>query len=244
MIVNVPYSRQIKYQTAFDILKRAGFYIGGRPCSPSMHFHRFDEGEYNYVGNDGVTDSLQALSPGSLHHVFDFKWKSSNGNMASLAQIWTREHVKFRTSQRASPFNQNNPPDMEFYWGESLGATTGMGRDDHSTKPPALICRFPLQAGACIAEQWYQFSYDKVTWHNIPGAAYLLNKGVRQSKGGWVFYFKKESWSPHNPKCYAFEAEYPITGPLAVPAKLGQKFMRNNGSASKVSNFGRLISKG
>jgi hypothetical protein len=114
MIVNVPYSRQIKYQTAFDILKRAGFYIGGRPCSPSMHFHRFDEGEYNYVGNDGVTDSLQALSPGSLHHVFDFKWKSSNGNMASLAQIWTREHVKFRTSQRASPFNQNNPPDMEF----------------------------------------------------------------------------------------------------------------------------------
>lgn len=240
----LPYATHQKYADALKVLESGGLHICGRPVSPSMHFARFDEGQYAYVGktHDGK-DKMVTLSPGSLHHVFDFKWQSSTGNMQSLASVWTREHVRFRTSQRNPPFNDVNPPDLEFFWGETNGATAGYGRDDHSTKPPALICRFPWQAGACIAEQWYQYSLDGRTWKNIPGAAYLLHKGVRQSKGVWVFYFCKSNWTPHNTVGFNFEAEYALGAPIAYQPKAGQQFMRNNGTEKQIADYGRLVSR-
>jgi len=240
----LPFETHQKYAAALQVLEQGGLKICGRPVSPTMHFARFDEGTYAYVGktHDGQ-DKLVNLSPGSLHHVFDFKWKSSTGNMQSLATVWTREHVRFRTPQRNPPFNDVNPPDMEFYWGETTGATAGFGRDDHSTKPPVLICRYPWVTGACIAEQWYQYSLDGQTWKNIPEAAYLLHKGVRQSKGVWVFYFRKCNWAPHNPVGFNFEAEYPLGAPISHPPKAGQSFMRNNGSEAQIADFGRLVSR-
>jgi len=244
LIYFLPYETQQKYAVALAVLAQGGLKICGRPVSPTMHFFRFDEGPYSYVGktHDGQ-DKMVVLQPGSLHHVFDFKWKSSTGNMQSLATVWTREHIRFRTSQRVAPFNDVNPPDMQFHWGETNGATIGFGRDDHSTKPPALICRHPWVAGACIAEQWYQYSLDGQNWKNIPGAAYLLHKGVRQSKGVWVFYFCKSNWAPHNTVGFNFEAEYALGVPIAYQPKAGQQFMRNNGSQAQIADFGRLVSR-
>lgn len=243
MVFQLPYEKQKKYQIALDILKIAGIKICGRPCEPVMEFVRFDQGAFMYVSLDeNMNDQLTTLEPGSLHHVFDFKWKSTTGNMQSLADVWTREHVKFRTSQQSAPFNDAMPPDMEFYWGQSRGAQTGVGRDDHSIKPPKLVCRFPWTSGENIAEQWYQYSLDGQNWKNIPGAAYLLTKGVRKSKGKWVFYFRKSNWEPHNKKRYKFEAEYPLGNDPAPTPKPGQKWNRTNGTLAKISDFGRLIS--
>lgn len=246
LIFFLPAERQQKYQKALDVLKSAGLFIGGRPTDPSMHFVRFDMGEFAYVGLDHKgQDKLVILKPGSLHHVFDFKWKSSTGNPQSLANVATREFVKFRTSQQAAPFNAVMPTDMQFFWGESSSASACFGRDDHSIKPPKLVCRFPWVEGENVAEQWYQYSVDKmVSWHNIPGAAYLLTKGVRRSNGKWVFYFRKSNWAPHNTKAYRFEAEYPLDPPLVYQPKVGQKWNRNNGTPTEISEYGKLISRG
>ena len=244
-ICHIPHDRQTKYQNALNVLKTAGFHICGRPCDPTMHFVRFDMGEFPYVGLDHARQpKLVILKPGSLHHVFDFKWKSTTGNLQSLARVWTREFVKFRTPQTDAPFNSAMPSDMQFYWGESNSASSGFGRDDHSIKPPKLVCRFPWVAGENVAEQWYQYSFDGQNWLNIPGAAYLLTKGVRQSGGKWVFYFRKSNWSPHNTKSYNFEAEYPLDPPLVYQPQPGQKWNRTNGSQAEISQWGRLISKG
>ncbi len=246
LIFKVPPDSYTKYRAAFDILKNAGLAIcPALPCDPTMHFVRFDTGDYAYVGRGSAGEKMVTLNPGSLHHVFDFKWKSTNGNLQSLNNIATREFVKFRTSQQAPPFTDAMPTDMQFFWGESDSAKDGFGRDDHSVKPPKLICRFPWVAGENVAEQWYQYSADKkATWHNIPGAAYLLTKGVRQSQGEWVFFFKKCNWAPHNTKPFNFEVEYKLGAPLSAPPKVGQKFMRTNGSTADITKFARVISLG
>ncbi len=246
LIFYIPADRQQKYSEALKVLKDAGLYICGRPCDPTMNFVRFDQGEFMYVGVDERgQDTLATLRPGSLHHVFDFKWKSTTGDLQSLAQVATREFVQFRTSQQSPPFNSVMPPDIQFYWGESDSASSGSGRDDHSIKPPKLVCQYPWVAGENVAQQWYQYSLDKkATWHNIPGAAYLLTKGVRQSKGEWVFFFRKSNWEPHNTKKYNFEAEYPLGGPLTHQPKAGQKWNRTNGTVCNIGDFGTLLSKG
>jgi len=244
LIFHIPHDRQTKYATALKVLESDGLKICGRPVDPRMEFVRFDQGDYSYVGRDNSgAEKMIVLKPGSLHHVFDFKWKSSTGSLQSLTKVWTQEHIKFRTSQRGIPFNDVMSNDMEFTWGKTNGASAGFGRDDHSMKPPRLVCRFPFQEGWNIAEQWYQYSMDGTNWKNIPGAAFLIHKGVRQSKGQWVFAFKKTNWAPHNNRSFKFEAEYPIGGPLECPAKPGQQWMRTNGTKAEISEFGRLISK-
>jgi hypothetical protein len=244
LIFHLPHQSQTKYQKALAVLQRAGLHLCGRPCDPVMEFVRFDHGEFAYVGLDHARNAkLVILNPGSLHHVFDFKWKSTTGNLQSLARVWTREHIKFRTAQTAPPFNDVMPSDMEFHWGQSNTASSGFGRDDHSIKPPRLVCRFPWVAGENVAEQWYQYSLDGTNWKNIPGAAYLITKGVRQSGGKWVFFFRKSNWAPHNTKRFSFEAEYPLDPPLAYQPQPGQKWNRTNGTASDISQFGRLISR-
>ncbi|RVT86543.1 hypothetical protein DXV76_00140 [Rhodobacteraceae bacterium CCMM004] len=244
MIYTLPHASMVKYASALEPLKAGGFFICGRPDKPTMNFVRFDEGLYSYVGktHDGQ-DKLVLLEPGSLHHVFDLKWKSSTGDMTDLADVWTREHVKFRTSQRNPPFNDVMPPDLEFRWGETRGASHGYGRDDHSIKPPQLVARYPYVEGSNVAEQWYQFSPDGQTWTNIPGAAYLIHKEIRRSKGTWVFRFRKTNWAPHNTLGYEFAAEYPMGPPLAYQPKPGQQWMRTNGTEKQIPDYGRLISR-
>ena len=240
----VPHAKQQKYAAALQILKAAGFVIGGRPCKPTMHFQSFREGAYTYVGLDAGGQRMMAtLSPGSLHHVFDLKWESSTGNMDSLKTCWTREHIRFRSSPQAAPFNSAMGAVMEFHWGETDGAQFGYGRDDHSIKPPQLVCRTPYVSGSCIAEQWYQCSFDGQNWINLPGAAYLIHKGIRLSKGAFVFFFKKTNWAPHNTKGFNFDAEYPLDGPLTNARAPDQQFNRTSGTVKQVSDYGKLVSR-
>lgn len=222
-IFNIPFAKQTKYQQALNYLAtNCGVKICGRPTEPTMNLESFRIADFLYHGLDGANKPIlntmdqDHVPIQSLHHVFDFKYKSSTGNLASLANVGTREHVKFRVQPGGPPFTTalSDTP-LEFHHGVSTtGASSGYGRDDHMTKPPGLICGFPLAPGELIADQWYQYTIDNgATWENIPGAAYNIVKGVRDAGGTWVFYFVKKNWTPHNTKHFHFEAEYAIDAP-------------------------------
>ncbi|MBL8004775.1 MAG: hypothetical protein JNL36_06740 [Candidatus Kapabacteria bacterium] len=223
----IPFDKQLKYKQALDYLAtELGVKICGCPVKPTMQLQRTGTSEYSYpaIDNEG-RNNLSTLVMGftpvqSFHHVMEFRWKSSTGNMNSLKNVGTREHIKYRIPPNSSPFNDfmSDVP-MEFVYGNSGdGAHTGFGRDDHSTKPPNLICRWPLESGEVVAEQWYQFTVDnQTTFENIPSAAYLITKGVRKSGNDWVFFFKKQNWEPHNMVKFKFEVEYLLFEPNPRP---------------------------
>lgn len=250
----IPYDRQLKYYDALSYLAtQTGVVICGRPADPVMALAYFRANEYLYVGQDEQGgDVLSSEFPGaipvkSFHHVFDLTYKSSTGNMQSLKDVGTREHVKFRTVPGAAPFNDSmaDTP-MEFFHGVSTsGADSGVGRDDHFTKPPSLVCREPWSTGELVADQWYQYTIDGgKTWANIPGAAYNLIKGVRlNTRKQWVFYFIKQNWAPHNRKDFRFEVEYLLHSPVPPPkvgAKLG-KADSGTGTANLHDHASRVV---
>ncbi|MBS1536937.1 MAG: hypothetical protein JST20_04240 [Bacteroidetes bacterium] len=241
-IFNIPYDRHVKYKRALDYLaQELGVKIVGCPVQPTMQLQRSGTSEFSYSALDNEDKpNLSTAIPGfipvqSFHHVMEFRWKSSTGNLASLQKVGVREFVKFRVPPDSPPFNEHMAGVMEFYHGNSSeGANLGYGRDDHFTKPPSLICRMPFVAGEVVLEQWYQFTIDnQATYENIPGAAYLLTKGVRKSGDDWVFFFKKQNWEPHNTVRFNFEVEYLLTEPYPRP-KPGSKLNRPGQIEDKV----------
>jgi hypothetical protein len=254
-VLNIPHDKQAKYADALGYLAgTANIVVGARPTDPTMELVYYQANQYQYVATDGGQNKPNTEVPGhqplkSYHHVFDIKWKSSNGNMASLANVGTREHVKFRTQPGEAPFTDalaDTP--IEFFHGQSTsGANTGYGRDDHFTKPPSLVCRQPWEAGELVADQWYQYTLDNgTTWKNIPGAAYNLIKGVRRdNQNRWVFYFSKRNWAPHNTKRFNFEVEYLLQVPFPPPAP-GRKLGKAYGGSDHVrpeDHCSRVISR-
>jgi hypothetical protein len=169
---------------------------------------------------DGSTDPLSkriVIGPLAFLHVHRLSWDSSDGDLASLNNVKTRERVSFRQPTQAAPFCDFADPDQFF---TQVGADGQLGgtSDDHSVMIPSLICCNPRQAGTLIGEQWYQYSLDGVNYQNIEGAAFLLEKSVSQDSKGWVLTFRKKNWSPHNPTPFLFEISYRIgTMPLTMP---------------------------
>lgn len=233
-IFTIPFDKQIKYKRALDYLAaETGVKICGCPVKPTMQLQRTGTSPFSYSAIDNFDKpNLSTLIPGfipvtSFHHVMEFRWKSSTGNMTSLKNVGIREHVKFRVPPDSKPFNEHMAGVTEFFHGASgSGADLGYGRDDHFTKPPSLICRIPWEEGEVVLEQWYQFTIDnEKTFENIPGAAYLITKGVRKSENDWVFFFKKQNWEPHNMLKFKFEVEYLLIPPFPRP-KPGSKLNR------------------
>ncbi|MEZ5083419.1 MAG: hypothetical protein R2750_08225, partial [Bacteroidales bacterium] len=219
----IPYKKQVKYKEALNyVATTCDVQICGCPVNPTMELESFRTAGFLYHAFDKSKNPiLNTMDPNhkpveSLHHVFDLKFKSSTGNLVSLINVGTREHIKFRVQPGGPPFNNHlSDTPQEFFHGVSIsGANTGYGRDDHMTKPPGLICHDPLVPGELIADQWYQYTIDQgANWENIPGAAYNIIKGVRKSAGKWVFYFIKRNWALHNKTPFHFEAEYMINKP-------------------------------
>lgn len=242
----IPYQKQMKYQQALNYLRiqmpiteipQIPYAI---PVDPKMELDAFKVMMRSYVGG-GI------LNPGSYHHEFRLSWKSSNGHLASLARCGTRENVKFRSAPDQPPFNyvQKDTP-MQFTQGATTnnGANAGCCIDDHSTVIPSIICTNPRVPGELVAEQIYEYTTDGTNWREIPGARFLLKKGVRTSGAGFVFYFAKTNWAPHNQKTYRFEVEYPIgPAPAAMPA-VGEKLGRTLATPADISTYGRVVSSG
>jgi hypothetical protein len=209
----VPYDKQQKYAAPIGYLKQfVPTLADAIPALPRMAYMEFKVMFMTIGGN--------ARYPARFYHVHRLTWQSSNGRMASLAQVGTRERVTHRTNPAGPPFdaliNANIP--MAFTQGAltNAGAQGGSNYDDHSTGNPALIVRRPLGVGSVIADQIYEYTADGATWHPIPGAQYEIEKGVRMAGGQHVFFFRKQSAPPHA-NVFHFEVEYPIGPAHPVP---------------------------
>lgn len=146
------------------------------------------------------------------------------------------------------PYDPMLPGCVSAYAATSDAQRSGQrnNQDDHSTKHPSLICANPRVAGELVAEQWYEYTIDGGTsWKRVPGAAYLITKGVRVSRGQLVFVFKKTSWPFHNPKSFHFEAEYAVgPQPNPMPA-VGIKHSTQTGNKADFRAYAlRVIAKG
>jgi len=244
----VPRDKQILYAGALAVLRLAGFGIGARPCQLTMKYDEFGQNEFRYMGKDGKSKTLK---PGSIHNKFKFGFKSSNGDMQSLKDVWVRESISFRTPPLSPTFTAAMGSGAAFTMGEGKDNHFGGSADDHMVKPLRLVCCWPRSQGECVAEQWYQFSHDFVpggrgVWHNIPQAAFLITKGVRQSRGEWVYCLRKSNWMPHNPNRFLWEAEFPIGPPLSEDEMPSGTERMSLGSFKKaiLSDFGRIIHAG
>ncbi|MGJ5815878.1 hypothetical protein [Paludibaculum fermentans] len=242
LIFYIPADKQQKYKQALThLVETAKVKICGCPVKPKMALSYFGVGAYAYPGNSGKVVMLEV---GSYHHNCSLTWQSSTGDMSSLREVGTREHVRFRTSPAAEPFNyvQASVP-MEFFHGASPdGGHFGNCTDDHSTKHPSVICCSPRKPGQLVAEQWYQFTVDRgLTWKNIPNAAFLITKGVRMSGGRLVFFFKKENWAEHNSARFCLEVEYEIGPPPTDMPPANTKLDMQSGNRADIRRYASKV---
>ena len=222
LIAFMPSAKQTSYSRSLAYLTTTlGVHAGAIPANAVMEFTQFQIISGYYTGFNATGQSkmivLDPAAPGSpgprsFIHTHKLSWASSNGNPGSLANVRTREYVKFLTDTQAPPFNKIQDPDREFYAPGNMGSSgSTSGTDDHSTKLPSLICCNPRQAGSLRGEQKYQFSLDNgTTWQDMDNGQFLLEKTVRRVGNDWVLTFKKTNWAPHNSKKFHFEVEYTI----------------------------------
>ena len=246
LVFFIPYDKQIKYKKALDYLaSKVNVRICGRPTDWNMNFADLQVGgELSYTLN-GQT---MVIAPISYHHIFYCSWKSSTGNPLSLQGQSTREHVTFKTPPSAPPFNHLTTTPQTFTQANHGNGSFCWNTDDHSTKNPAVICANPRVQGELVGEQRYQYTLDDgVTWKDIPGAAYLIKKGVRMTGGQHLFYFSKQNWAPHNTRKFHFEVEYVIGPAPAVMPAHGQLSgaSTSDGVNRRLEHFAwKIVSKG
>lgn len=240
---NIPYDKQQKYKPAFDYLKKEiGALVDGLPVKPVMKIVHFGTALGKYQGKNaaGLTKSIQ-MPLRSYHHLTRLEYVSSNGFKKSMQPVGTRESIKFRSDPAGTPFNytQAGTP-RQFTQGATvaMGADYGSCDDEHSTVLPSIICLFPRVAGSLIAEQWYEYSTDAITWYQIPGAAFLLEKVVKQGgPTGWIYQMKKTNWAPHNTKPFLMDVEYQVDPPPEYMPVPGGKIDKSTSSPADIKQF-------
>ena len=236
-----------KYRVALLYLaQELGVDPGPIPCRPKMSLREFGThmGEYEGINSVGATKRIE-LNPRSFNHAFKFTWESTNGDLQALRNVGTRENVKWRSDPGGTPFNyvQGKTP-MQFTQGATTnnGANSGYCVDDHSTILPALICLDPRVTGSIVAEQLYEYTCDGRTWKPIPGAAYLLEKGVRTGgPTGHLYYFMKTNWAPHNTTPYHFEVEYTVDPAPAYMPKPGTPVAKGLTTKADISDYAHRV---
>jgi hypothetical protein len=236
--------KAVKYRAALMYLARElGVDPGPIPVSPKMVMEefRFSMGGYTGKNAQGQTKQI-SLNPRGFVLVFKLKWASSNGDLKGLSNVGTRENIRWRTDPTQTPFNyvQGNTP-MTFQQGatSNTGGAGGECGDDHSTVVPDLICLDPRVAGSHVAEQSYEYTCDGTLWKPIPGAAYLIEKGVKQGgPTGWLYFFKKTNWTPRNTKTSRFEVEYPVgPAPEYMPVPGTEIFGKNAMQEADINQY-------
>jgi hypothetical protein len=221
----VPSAKQQRYTNALNYL--LGEIAGvnstlpyGIPINPKMALTELRLA-------DAFDSGKLIMKDGYISQVVHLSWISSNGVMSSLSQIQTRERVKSVGDPTAAPFNHLNHHDLDYTFGGGA-ANFGGNDDDHFFPHPTFICRRPLSLGLHRFDQVYEYSHDKgATWLPIPGAVYVIEKGVRQIDGQYVMYFKKTGntlQGGNDP--FHLEVEFEIGDP---PAKLPAKKSHEGG---------------
>ena len=236
----VDHEKQQKYVEAAVYLKQfVPELVHAIPVKPEMEFIEFRV-MFSPLGD---IDKY----PMRFYHVHSLTWKSSNGDLDSLNNVGTRERVTHRTNPAGPPFNSVNAGiPMTFTQGATTanGANCGSNKDDHSIPNPSLNVDRPIVNGSVIADQVYEYTTDGVNWYPIPGAAYEIEKGVRDYSGQKVFFFRKQSAAP-NQNNFHFEVEYPIGPALPVPENRVPVIPAGFASKEQINNYtSRVIHKG
>jgi hypothetical protein len=235
----VPREKQLKYITAGAYMRQfVPHLVDAIPVSPKMEYKQFKVWLLDMPG------ILQY--PMRFYHVHKLTWQSSNGYMASLFNVGTRERVTHRTSPAGPPFNAlvNVDMPMSFTQGATTnnGADTGYNFDDHSIGNPSIIVGRPLTTGSVIADQIYEYTTDGINWHTIYGTSFVIEKGVRMQGGQHVFFFRKQNVPPA--QSFHFEIEYPIgVAPAVAANKKIPKWTPAHANEANIRNYANRIIK-
>ena len=241
----------VKYRQALLYLaQELNIDPGAIPVKPKMKYTGFKSGVGGVTGKNSMGQTQRSnLIPSAFAHIHVLTWESSNGDMQALQTVGTREHVKHRTHPGSPPFNQiQGNVQLETFQGATTnsGGSQGACTDEHSMYNPWVICRFPRVTGSVVAEQWYQYTCDGVKWNNIPGAAFLIEKGVRAGgPTGHLMFFKKSNWLPHNTTPFHFEVEYPVAQPPAFLPQVHTDVTKGAYMDDEITNHAyRVVSTG
>lgn len=218
----IPFAKQQKYANALNYAaQQLNLGIPGIPYGyPIVTRHR--RIEYNV--SEALWHNLQDRRPdGWFHHVVQLDWRSSNGQMQSLANIWNQERVTYVQNPAGPPHRAavmaNTPQAYVWPANPNQSSHFGFGQDDHFFMHPSLMVVYPLAAGVLNAHQEYLYSPDRgATWYEMQGGQFLIDRGIRAPMGGGghnplIFYFSKRNNPQQNPGIpFHLEVEY-VIGP-------------------------------
>jgi len=176
-----------------------------------------------------------------------FNFESTNGDDNTFLHCLTREHVWYPTARAYDPpFNQLLGRVPQSFVQPPNGSQGTVIGDDHSTFNPDYIVRRPLTMGRTIEiRQRYQCLQPGRQWKDIPGASYLLKKGVRWGAGGDpCFFFSKENYAPENSQAFHFEVEIALgNAPLGTFNRLPSRGAFSHDSINRQREI-RVIADG
>lgn len=216
----IPFDKQQKYANALNYaVQQLHLGVPGIPYGyPVVTRHR--RIEYN-VGQASWNHMNDTRPDGWFHHVVQLDWRSSNGNIQSLANIWNTERITYQPHPIGPPHRavlMANTP-QTYMFGINQNSHHGFGQDDHFFMHPALMVVYPLAAGVLNARQEYLYSPDQgTTWYEMPGGQFQIDRGIRPPAGGGlphplVFFFSKRNNPQTNPGIpFHLEVEY-VIGP-------------------------------
>lgn len=218
----IPFAKQQKYATALNYAaQQLNLNIPGIPYGyPIATRHR--RTEYNVSA--ARWNNLQDTRPdGWFHHVVRLEWRSSNGHLPSLANIWNQERVTYLQNPAGPPHRAavmaNTPQTYVWPVPPNQSSSHGWGDDDHLFMHPSLMVVYPLAPAVLNARQEYLYSPDRgTTWYEMQGGRFLFDRGIRAPLGGvgphpLVFFFSKRNDPQLNPGIpFHLELEY-VIGP-------------------------------
>ncbi len=191
-----------------------------------------DQAYAGYDLNNLATPPVFVQGLKKHHFIFTLKWESSDGNLASLATVYTREHVQFLSDPTQPPFNyiyqtfKDQHPTLGFSQPDKGGnpANGGSNDDDHSSSDPRVLVSNPRQVGMLVAHQSYQYNSTDTQrddhWIDIPNGQFLLQRSVLRRGNDWYFRFGKINAEENvNKFRYAHDVKIEPTGPM-VPRVL------------------------
>jgi hypothetical protein len=195
---------------------------GAVPVDFKHRFGRYSGSGQSFAGYDlsNLAKPPQHITGLTKHHfIFTCTWQSSDGNLGSLARVYSREHCTYRCrpTQPPSPMNhiyerfEQLHPNLSFAQPEVAGnmMSNGTNDDDHSTSDLRVLLAHPRREGDLVIDQKYQYSIkptDPNSWIDIPNGGFIITRRIRKKGTKWTFQFIKES-SPGNRRPFKYESK-------------------------------------
>ncbi|KAF7773776.1 hypothetical protein PCIT_a0095 [Pseudoalteromonas citrea] len=241
----LPVDKLHRYRTALVYLGNTlNIDSYARPTNYQMGFVGFELQWYQFRHQ---THGMIRIDNARYMFKHQFTFESTNGDNSTFSHCLTREHVWYPTARAYDPpFNQLLGRVPQSFVQPPNGSQGTVIGDDHSTFNPDYIVRRPLTMGRTIEiRQRYQYLQPGRQWTDIPGASYILKKGVRWGAGGDpCFFFSKENYAPENSQAFHFEVEIALgNAPLGTFNRLPSRGAFSHDSINRQREI-RVIADG